>query len=86
MSKPFDTFNANPTRWEPGNALALAQAAQLAYLDEDAVRAQLKAWGFELTQFQPLNNPETDTQGFVVGNEQMILVTSRMWRRKHEIP
>ncbi len=70
MNAPFDTFNAITTRWEPSNAPALAQAADLAYSDEDAVRAQLQTRGFDLTQFQPLNNPKTDTQGFVVGNEQ----------------
>jgi len=77
MNAPFDTFNANTTRWEPSNALALAQAANLAYSDEEAVRVRLQAWGFDLTQFQPLNNPTTDTQGFVVGNDQMILVSFR---------
>ena len=77
MNAPFDNFNASTMRWEPSNALALAQAANLAYSDEVAVRARLNAWGFDLTQFQLLNDPQTDTQGFVVGNDQMILVTSR---------
>jgi hypothetical protein len=72
MNAPFDTFKANITGWEPSNALALAQAANLAYLDEGAVRASLSAWGFDLTQFQWLNDPQRST--------------SRTWRRIDEFP
>ncbi len=72
MNAPFDNFNASTMRWEPSNALALAQGANLAYSDEGAVRARLNARGLDLTQFQLLNKPQRST--------------SRTWRRNDELP
>jgi triacylglycerol lipase len=79
MSAPFDKFNPNTTRWDANNALALAQAAKLAYSNQKTVRGTLTDWGFTATapRFRFVNNKETDTQGFVVGNEQMIIVSFR---------
>jgi len=75
MNTPFDNFNPNTTRWTPTNALALANAAQLAYSDAPAAAAKLQAWGFDPARFEFLNRK--DTQGFVTGNDKMILVSFR---------
>lgn len=75
MKAPFDKFNPNTTRWVPGNALALANAAQLAYSDAPAVAAKLQEWGFDPVKFEFLNR--SDTQGFVAGAEEMVVVSFR---------
>src|SRR5262249_40024529 len=75
MNEPFNTFNPNTTRWVPGNALALANAAQLAYLSPPQVAAKLIDWGFDGTKFEFLQGG--DTQGFVAGSEDFILVSFR---------
>jgi triacylglycerol lipase len=75
MNTPFDKFNAATTRWVPENALALAYASQLAYEDPQPVTAKLAQWGFDATKFCFLD--KNDTQGFVAGTGQMVLVSFR---------
>ena len=75
MNTPFDKFNPNTTRWVPGNALALANAAQLAYSDASAVAAKLAEWGFDPAKFEFLDR--SDTQGFVAGAEELVVVSFR---------
>ncbi len=75
MNAPFDTCNPNTTRWVPGNALAFARAAQLAYSDAPAVAAKLQEWGFDSAKFEFLDR--NDTQGFVAGAEEMVIVSFR---------
>src|SRR5437773_1807667 len=75
MNAPFDKFNPNTSRWVPGNALALANAAQLAYSDASAVAAKLAEWGFDPAKFEFLDR--NDTQGFVAGAEEMVVVSFR---------
>ena len=75
MNAPFDKFNPNTTRWVPGNALALANAAQLAYSDRQPVASKLQEWGFDPAKFEFLDR--SDTQGFVAGAEEMVVVSFR---------
>ena len=81
MNAPFDAFNPNTTRWVPANALALANAAKLAYADPAAVQTQAGAWGFAPDKFKFLSSPNSDplldTQAFVAGTDEMILVSFR---------
>src|SRR5262249_17801311 len=75
MKAPFDQFNPNTTQWVPGNALALANAALLAYAEAPKVAAKLAAWGFNPARFEFLDR--SHTQGFVAGAKEMVVVSFR---------
>lgn len=75
MNAPFDLFNPNTTRWNPGNALALAYASQLAYSDAQPVAAKLKDWGFDPAKFEFLDC--NHTQAFITGTNDFVLVSFR---------
>lgn len=81
MNDPFATFNANTTRWSGANALALAHAARLAYEPSDDIKQQVTGWGFPAGKFKFIesenNDPLLDTQVFVAGNDEMVLVSFR---------
>ncbi len=66
-------FNPNTTLWQANNARWCAEAAQLAYHSEANIRATVKTWGFE--RFYFLDRHET--QGFVICNDNLILVAFR---------
>ena len=81
MNAPFDTFNPNTTRWSGANALALAHAARLAYEPAAKIKVQVTDWGFPAGRFKFIesenDNSLLDTQAFVAGNDEMILVAFR---------
>jgi triacylglycerol lipase len=52
------------------NAHRMSHLSLLAYQDEATVRAQLGAWGYDLSTFSWLSNTATDTQGFTVADAQ----------------
>lgn len=69
---------ANPFRpsakgYDANNALCLACAANLAYMDETDIAPVTKSWGF--SQFRFFDHKET--QAFVCGNAKTILVAFR---------
>ena len=69
---------ANPFRpaakgYDANNALCLACAANLAYLDEATIAPVVKSWGF--SQFRFFDHKET--QAFVCGNAKTILIAFR---------
>jgi triacylglycerol lipase len=68
-------FNANTTQFDPGNALALADASNIAYnLDQTAAGQDVKnTFGFG--NYHALNTK--DTQGFIAGDDKAIIVAFR---------
>ena len=79
MNGPFAGFNPITTRWAPANALAAAEAARLAYSDAATCQAQALAWGFDRFAFldEPDDHPLLDTQAFVAGTDDFIIVSFR---------
>jgi triacylglycerol lipase len=66
------------TRHSLQNALALAEASQIAYLDAAAIKAGLgDIIGDELDEFVFLNDAVTDSQGFLASFKQSILICFR---------
>jgi triacylglycerol lipase len=70
---PFDRFDANAVGFHSCNALALGQAATLAYSDSNAVRNTLASWGFDGVRLLD----HRDTQGFIARNAGILLVAFR---------
>ena len=68
-------FNPKRAAFDLTNARALARASQLAYREKADVLRILKSWGFPSSQF--FSGPKTGTQGFVAGNQDVILVAFR---------
>ena len=70
---PKLAFNPKKTSFDLVNAHSLAQAAQLAYKSKEDVLKRLKGWGFANASFFSRKG----TQGYVAGNDEMILVAFR---------
>lgn len=68
----MENFDPSITSYDPQNALWLGKAAALAYNDAASVKKSLE--GCSVT---PLGNPATDTEGFVAGNAEMIVISFR---------
>jgi triacylglycerol lipase len=66
-------FQPSAKGYHSNNALCLACAANLAYMDEADIAPVIKAWGF--SQFRFFDHKET--QAFVCGNSKTILVSFR---------
>ncbi len=71
MPKPG--FLAHTTRYQHCNALFMAKASKLAYESPDMIHSTLTAWGYTQVAFFDRN----DTQAFVAGNTEMIVVAFR---------
>jgi triacylglycerol lipase len=73
-------FNAQATEFDTINAFRLGRAAKLAYeTDEKALIATVQEWGFKYIK---LFNSQ-DTQGFLAGNETMLLLAFRGTEAMH---
>jgi triacylglycerol lipase len=68
-------FNAHTTNWDADNALALACASNIAYTLDPSAAAVSVQDTFGFGNFRPFNI--IDTQGFVWGNEEAIIVAFR---------
>lgn len=72
-------FNPSATGFSPNNALCLAAASNLAYVDSDSLRAaEVNQWGF--SQFRAVNivkKPFIDTQAFVCADPDILLIAFR---------
>ncbi len=66
-------FHPNKTSFDLVNALATATASKLVYKPEAEVLETLGDWGFPNAEFFSREG----TQGFVAGNDELILVTFR---------
>jgi triacylglycerol lipase len=80
---PLFNFNATDETYNPQNAFMLAKFAQMAYTrDFDTIRNELvEKLGFVPDRFVPLAGrsgfPPIDTQGFVIGNQDALIVAFR---------
>lgn len=68
-------FHPAASDYDAVNAIALARAARLAYAPAEMVVPTLAEWGFSPSSTLFLDNK--GTQGFVAGNEALILVAFR---------
>jgi triacylglycerol lipase len=66
-------FNPNTAKYDPGNAYWLGKAAELAYQSADKIKTGVTGWGFP--KFRMLDRE--NTQGFVAGNSEMIILAFR---------
>ena len=57
------------------NAMSLADYAHLAYFGSEYVEGQLKLWGYDT--FRWVENEKTDTQAFVAGKDDFLIVCFR---------
>ncbi len=71
MPKP--AFFPHTTQYRYQNAVLMAKAAKLAYESPEVIHAKITTWGF--SQFAFFDRKET--QAFVTGNRDMILVAFR---------
>jgi triacylglycerol lipase len=70
------SFNPNTTRYDSNNAYWSARASELAYGDEAAIRGEVVGnWGLDDDKFHFFD--EGDTQAFLAGNADMLLVAFR---------
>ncbi len=76
-------FNSRAKSLSKSNLVCLAYCAQLIYQPKDKIEASLKKLGFntEGKNFF-ISNPDTDTQCFVVGDRQKIIIAFRGSERK----
>lgn len=70
----FD-FDARTRNYSRINAYWLGRASQIAYEPFDGARQELENWG--LTEFQPIESKDTETQAFIAGNGDMLLLSFR---------
>ncbi len=70
---PKLAFNPKKTTFDLVNARSCAEASQLAYKSEEDILKRLKSWGFPNARFFSRKG----TQGYVAGNDEMILVAFR---------
>jgi pimeloyl-ACP methyl ester carboxylesterase len=68
-------FDENATGYTLENAMILADFAHLAYLNLNFVKNQLVQWDY--TTFEWLEDADTDTQAFVAGNDDYLIVAFR---------
>ncbi|KPK24015.1 MAG: hypothetical protein AMK69_16800 [Nitrospira bacterium SG8_3] len=68
-----DLFDPRTTQYRPQNALLLAKAALLAYQSPESIKPEVEKWGY--AQFAFIDRK--DTQVFLAGNPEMILVAFR---------
>ena len=68
-------FDGNAVAHTLENAMTMADFAHLAYFKPTYIEKQLKAWGYN--SFKWIENVVTDTQGFVAGNNDYLVVCFR---------
>jgi triacylglycerol lipase len=69
-------FDPNTTKYNANNALVLADAARLAYLDEAEARS-VAADQWKLANFAFVSSAKTNTQAIVMGDGEFIIVAFR---------
>jgi triacylglycerol lipase len=72
-ANPFENFQAATAFYHPDNAVALAEAARLAYGDPASITNNALQWGFPRCRFFD----RRDTQAYVMANDQAIVVAFR---------
>ncbi|MEI6408220.1 MAG: lipase family protein [Bacteroidota bacterium] len=74
---PSTIFGFDPNRqdYRLKNAMILADFSHLAYFESDYVKAHTRQWGYET--FRWIEDPDTDTQVFIAGNEEYLIACFR---------
>lgn len=72
---PKLAFHPKKTTFDLVNACALAEASALAYAKKAEILKKLESWGFPRAEF--FSHAKSGTQGFVAGNDELILVAFR---------
>ena len=67
------SFFPQTTQYQHTNAIFLAKCAQLAYQSPEEIHSQISKWGFPHMAFFD----RKETQAFVLGNDEMIVVAFR---------
>lgn len=76
-------FEARTRQYSKKNARWLGRASQLAYDDEALIRSEVtRSWGFKTFEFWSGGNNLIDTQCFIAGNDEMLLLA---FRGTHEL-
>ncbi|MBI3184336.1 MAG: hypothetical protein HYZ28_19555 [Myxococcales bacterium] len=75
MIPPNSPVDASAKDFSVANAQWSSQLSLLAYRDEATIRRQLSAWGFDLDTLSFVNDPASDTQGYVVADKKGNLFT-----------
>ncbi len=68
----MEGFNSAATAYNSQNALWLGKAAALAYEEITTVKQSLPGW-----DVTPITSPKTDTEGFIAGNDDLIVISFR---------
>lgn len=85
LSTDLSKFDPNATSYSPCNALILAEASQLAYEPEATIKQKLENTGktpnvkyiSKTDEGESIFSKGADTQAFVAGNDQLIMVAFR---------
>ena len=64
-------------KYDIRNSLSLALACDLAYKSESDIKAQAEQWGFPRFKFLEDKIAVIDTQGFIMGNDKVIILAFR---------
>lgn len=74
----FQNFRPDTTLYHPENALALGQAAQLAYADAAAISTRCAAWGLPDSRYiESTGSSGLDTQLFVAASDALVVIAFR---------
>lgn len=67
------SFELNTSGYNPGNALLLVKAAQLAYSPPDIIKNKISEWNLSNFHFCDRN----DTQAYIAGNKEVVIIVFR---------
>jgi triacylglycerol lipase len=79
MSIDYSLFKFDPTnsKYSNTNALSMGLASALAYESSDKIQAQALAWGFPKFKFLQGTRRISDTQGYIIGNDETVILAFR---------
>jgi triacylglycerol lipase len=72
-TQPFENFQPATAYYHPDNAVALAEAARLAYSNADSIASTALKWGFPRSRYFE----QRDTQAYVMASDRAIVVAFR---------
>jgi len=80
----YSSFQFNPDikKYDHSNTLSMALASGLAYETPDKIRVQSLAWGFPRFKFLEGSCRISDTQAYIIGNDNAIIVAFRGSEKK----
>ena len=72
-TNPFENFQSATAYYQPDNAVALAEAARLAYADPASITSSALQWGFPRCRFIE----RRETQAYVIASDLAVVVAFR---------